>query len=162
VDGFVWIMNNQEPFYVASSNPRNGLSFVTVQTYAPNAGEWACFNALERDEAIAYAASLADEDRQDAMATKLRAEPPITVLMPEAVKKSFDRVRAKGVNDIDTFADRAASDFKSTLKRALDLVDAEAVGRGETTYEDFLAAATKFLLEVEAPRLRAEEASRGW
>jgi hypothetical protein len=82
--------------------------------------------------------------------------------MPEAVKKSFDRVTAKGADDIERFAEKAASDFRSALKRAHDLVDAKAVGRGEVSYEDFLAAASKFLLEVEAPRLRAEEASRGW
>jgi hypothetical protein len=146
VDGFVWIMDNREPFYVAAYNPRNGESFVSVTTHAPNAGEWTCFNALERDEAIAYAVGLAADDRRDAMATKLRAEPAIRVFMPEAVTKSFDRVTSKGANDIHRFSDSAAIDFTDALEKARGMVDAGSVGRGETTYEDFLAAAVKCLM----------------
>lgn len=147
VDGKVWHMDNREPFYIVTGNPRSGEAFIHVTTYAPNAGEWARFNALEWDDAYAYALGLASDDKRDSVAAMLKAVgPAITVLIPEAVKLTFDRVTAKGSDDIERFVDAAARDFRAAMVRARELVDAGSVGRGETTYEDFLAAAAKCLM----------------
>jgi hypothetical protein len=165
VDGNVWTRDTSEPFYEVSlgnegwnrTSPR-----VSVTTYG-NQAEYTHFNALEREEAVAYALSATDEEHRPGLLVKLEAdESTIEVHLPEAVQLKFNRLRSKGETQVNNFANKVNRDFEAAMGHAQELVDPEAIARGEITYRDYMAAALKYLLDVEEPRQREHEANRGW
>jgi len=167
VDGEVWMKEGREPFYVVSDG-RQGAGaparpYISIGTYS-NTGEWAHFNALEWDQAVEYALSLAaDEDAKLATRRRLDNETRrIEVLIPEAVTLTFDRTKALGVETLDQYASKAQGDYESALKDAPEIFDASAVGRGELSYRAYLEATLRHLIDVHEPRQRALEAERGW
>lgn len=166
VDGKVWTRTANEPYYQVSvsdggwNGPRT--TYISVTGHS-NQAEYTHFNANEREEAIAYALSQTAEHEQPALLEKLATrETMIEVLIPEAVKQTFNRVKAQGESTIYHYANKVENDFKAAMEHSGEFVDAEAVGRGEITYREYLEAALKHLLEVEEPRQREREATRGW
>lgn len=166
VDGKVWTKTANEPHYEAYTSGRTWTSpnrtYLSVTTHS-NQAEYTLFNANEREEAIAYALSITPEDQRAETLKRFETDAAtIEVLIPEAVKLTFNRTRAKGESTINDYANKVQRDFERTMQYSGEFVDAEAVGRGEISYRDYLEAALKHLSEVEEPRQRALEAERGW
>jgi len=166
VDGKVWTLTASEPFYAVVvardswSGPR--YTYLSVDTRS-NQAEYTHFNANEREEAIAYALSATPEAMREETLKRLESETStIQVLIPEAVKRTFNRTRAKGEEVAYSYSSKLKSDFEKSMEHSAEFVDPEAVGRGEISYRDYLEAALKHLSEVEEPRQRALEAERGW
>lgn len=166
VDGKVWQLSRSEPYYevvVAEdgwNGPRN--TYLSVTTHG-NQAEYTHFNANEREEAVAYALSVTPEEKHSAVLERLEADKAtIEVLIPAAVRNTFNRTRAKGEGIVSEYAYKVQRDFERAMEHKGEFVDPEAVGRGEVSYRDYLEAALKHLSEVEEPRQRALEAERGW
>jgi hypothetical protein len=165
VDGIVWERGGSEPYYEAYRSGggfynTNGRTYISATTHT-NQGEWSLFNALEWDEALAYALSITPEGEREQTRERLEAESrTIEVLNPEVITNQFKRTHAEGIKTISRYTDQARADFKQAMESSESIVDPEAVGRGEISYREFLEASLKHLLEVEEPRLRAYEAER--